>query len=387
MNKYIVLIIILGLISCNKQSTNKETSQSVETILIQTDRVESHYDLSPKVSQQFQIIPLETTDECIITEITQMLIQGNDIVISDKKTQRIYHFDISGKFLNFIGKLGGGPNEYSDLGAIEIIENELYLYDKGKHYICVYDLNGDFKRKVSDEEYYYSESMLYLNNRLYSITNYTQSDLGFYNLIKRDLTTNKIEGYCQFEKEISDFQQYWKLERYFSKNNNYSLFQYSNNDVIYSIDNDSVFPKYKIVFSERKIPDSEIKKGARSALYFALEKNYILGINSINDTDSLLLMRYSDNSIYDVVYDKKLRKCTTYNWLLFSHLGNLLVTNYHTYDNKLIMAQDAYMFRDAWERQYSQSNFNREENRVIMSNLYDRLSDDDNPVVFIFNFK
>lgn len=387
MIKYITLLLLLGIVSCNHQKSNKENDYSIETILIESNHIESCYDLSPKVKQQFQAIPLETNNECIITEISQMLLHDNDIFISDRKSQRIYHFDTSGKFLNFIGNLGNGPDEYSDLGAMEIIGNELYLYDKGRYHICVYGFDGEFRRKINDEVYYHSESMLYLNNNLYSITNNILSDIGPFNLIKRNLTTDAVEGHCKFEKEKSYSHQYWNLKRYFSKNTNYALFLYSNNDIIYLINNDTILPKYNITFSERKVPNSEIKKGSANALYFAQENNYILGVNSINETDSLLFMSYSDRRLYDVVYDKYRKDCSVYNWLVFSHLGNLLVTNYYTNDNKLIMAQDAYMFRDAWERQYSQNNFNSKENKNIMNKLYEVLSDDDNPVVFIFNFK
>lgn len=101
-----------------------------------------------------KIIPLEVTDQSIFSKIEKIEKYDNRYFILDKnQSRRIYVFDDNGKFLQNIGKLGGGPGEYPEIqdftinrksGDVIIIGSPSDVY--------TYSSNGEFKGKkhVSD---------------------------------------------------------------------------------------------------------------------------------------------------------------------------------------------------------------------------------------------
>lgn len=74
-----------------------------------------------KVSEyasSIEYIPLETTDDCLIGDEFSLIVASQDIFVHHFLEKKIYRFDKSGKFLNFIGKRGQGPGEYNDVFGI-----------------------------------------------------------------------------------------------------------------------------------------------------------------------------------------------------------------------------------------------------------------------------
>lgn len=71
-------------------------------------------------------IPLETTDDCLIKNIS-VLEESRDFywLVSDNL---IYKFDKSGHFLQRIGTVGQGPEEYVSAKVIQPVEKERSLY-------------------------------------------------------------------------------------------------------------------------------------------------------------------------------------------------------------------------------------------------------------------
>lgn len=59
-----------------------------------------------------EIVSLEVTDESLIGEITKMKVTDSDIWVKHYKDNHVLRFSRSGKFLNKVGKVGQGPEEY-----------------------------------------------------------------------------------------------------------------------------------------------------------------------------------------------------------------------------------------------------------------------------------
>lgn len=62
-----------------------------------------------------QLIPLETTSESLIREISKMVVFLNRLYVWDYTLATIFVFDESGHYLYKLAKKGHGPGEYIDL--------------------------------------------------------------------------------------------------------------------------------------------------------------------------------------------------------------------------------------------------------------------------------
>ena len=78
------------------------------------------------IFDMIEAIPLETKDKYLITEIIKARIVDEMLILQDK-AERLFVFDLHGKFLNEISAKGRGPGEFSELRDFEI-DNEKHLY-------------------------------------------------------------------------------------------------------------------------------------------------------------------------------------------------------------------------------------------------------------------
>ena len=67
---------------------------------------------SDKIFGKVEVTPLETTDDCLVGESPELLLDDRHYFILDNQQDFILRFEKSGKFINRIGHRGGGPGEY-----------------------------------------------------------------------------------------------------------------------------------------------------------------------------------------------------------------------------------------------------------------------------------
>ena len=97
-------------------------------------------------------IPLETPDDGLIpksdTRVESILATATEVFIVS--LNKIFRFGRNGKFLNTIGRIGEGPQEYVTL--IDMVLNrtkkEVIIYDGGKQSLMIYAYDGSFLRSI-----------------------------------------------------------------------------------------------------------------------------------------------------------------------------------------------------------------------------------------------
>lgn len=95
-------------------------------------------------------IPLETTDDCLLSDELQVLATDAYLFVHDFKADEVYQFNKqSGKYIRKIGKKGQGPGEYQKLFSIyaDDGQKECFLMDTYAQVIYVYGYDGVFKKK------------------------------------------------------------------------------------------------------------------------------------------------------------------------------------------------------------------------------------------------
>ena len=142
----IILIIVAG---CSQSGIQSEDIITVD--------VTANYPYKELILQDFmdvEYIPLETKDDFICQG--RVVAVGKDVLIVRNHTNDgdIFIFSRNGKALRKINKKGQGGEEYTYYSTFVLDENknELFVNDAFSKKILVYDLEGNFKRKLPHKD-------------------------------------------------------------------------------------------------------------------------------------------------------------------------------------------------------------------------------------------
>ncbi|MBO4560501.1 MAG: 6-bladed beta-propeller [Bacteroidaceae bacterium] len=95
-------------------------------------------------------IQLETSDNCLIGEVNDIHFV-NDRLFVQADFKSVFVFDLNGKLISKVSRVGRGPGEYGKLAWFDVnpTNNEISIYDVSNRKICVYSLQGDFIRQFN----------------------------------------------------------------------------------------------------------------------------------------------------------------------------------------------------------------------------------------------
>lgn len=74
-----------------------------------------------------EYIPLETTEECLVGEVTDVAMDDNRLWVFDAKQQEVWFFNRSGKYVGRLGHRGEGPGEYPSITQFEYNQRDSLL--------------------------------------------------------------------------------------------------------------------------------------------------------------------------------------------------------------------------------------------------------------------
>jgi hypothetical protein len=142
-------IILFVMAGCgeNKQSAND---------LITVDVTKS-YPKKELILQDFmdvEYIPLEITDEFVCQDLVLDIGKNRIILRNHPEDGNIFIFDRNGKAIKKINRRGQGAEEYMVYMRIVLDEDnaELFVNDRPRDRIVVYDLDGNFKRILKQDD-------------------------------------------------------------------------------------------------------------------------------------------------------------------------------------------------------------------------------------------
>ena len=150
--KSILLLLIITLLGCSSNKKQEPISKSgVPVINLSEDVSTVPSLLLSEAAEKLEIVPLEMTDESVLSDITEMQVTDHNIWIDHGREFYIYRFSRSGKFLNRIGSIGQGPGEYVNYLTFLVDEDkkEVYIFSTNNG-VLVYDFEGGFKKQISD---------------------------------------------------------------------------------------------------------------------------------------------------------------------------------------------------------------------------------------------
>jgi hypothetical protein len=131
-----VLVLCVLCLGCDVEHPTNETEKTPE--------------LAQIVLHKQKMVRLEgAADTPAPLEITSLQIDEDRLYILDGfKLQQAYIYDLHGKLVKLVGKLGQGPGEYRLPGGFSKTGDRIHLVHQGKNY-SIFDLNGDFIHRRS----------------------------------------------------------------------------------------------------------------------------------------------------------------------------------------------------------------------------------------------
>jgi len=305
MKHYIILTFILVLIGCsgNKKHQNEDT---LETIPFDFRKAKPETDITFAIdTNYFEIIPLETNDECLISEITKISISNNKIVIYDERMKGAYIFNRDGSFHAKVRAIGQGPGEYPPI-VNDIMVSKTHIGVLVPTFgIMLYDFDGKFIRKIPLDGTWGFNLFTFDDTNYFLVNDWSRSKIGYFLLFRLDTEKNRVNSYLPFSNKDYDNNRGWGLEKYYNLYDNRALLCFSTLNTIYHLTpSGEISPRYELDILYKKMPD-EIRTGdGEKAIKSWIESGYIMGISNIAETSRFLFLRINGGN-HTIVYDKK----------------------------------------------------------------------------------
>ena len=332
-NCFLLIAIASFLLGCsgNKKENTLQDEEGTPVINLSSDNV-SKVALLPlsEAAAKVEIVSLEVTDESLIGEITKMKVTDSDIWVKHYKDNHVLRFSRSGKFLNKVGKVGQGPEEYIRMADFFVDENTKEVYIQTTIVgVKVYDYEGNYKRtaaKTSPDDVFMK---MYFQFALYDNKFFIAQNLAFINkptpkdsvwsfawvdstyqkkkIFKNPAHIGREEEIMKNGINFQQFVNYW-LEPFTSIDTygNQLTLKYPDTDTIYRYDSpaNELVPQYIISTHEEKgdYGATHVWFRERSAFdYFSIYSYY-------PSKDNIYLLCSKGETIYTYCYGKQTGK-------------------------------------------------------------------------------
>ena len=324
----LLLIGVFVLLGCSSNKKQEPISKSgVPVINLSEDVSTVPSLLLSEAAEKLEIVPLEMTDESVLSDITEMQVTDHNIWIDHGREFYIYRFSRTGKFLNRIGSIGQGPGEYVNYLTFLVDEDkkEVYIFSTNNG-VLVYDFEGGFKKQISDfqtmvgmfssiyKQYILNDHKFFAiqNFGLYrsvdkdSLWSFVSLDDNFQKkrLFKNPVHVGKEEQIIANRANMDRMVNYW-MEYLTSVDiyNGQLTLKYPDTDTIYCYDDatNQLLPQYAIFTDEEK-GDYEAThlwfKDRKSFDYFSIFSYY-------PTKDFVYLIGSKGEEVYTYCYNKK----------------------------------------------------------------------------------
>ena len=325
---FLLLIGVFVLLGCSSNKKQEPISKSgIPVINLSEDVSTVPSLLLSEVAEKLEIVPLEMTDESVLSDITEMQVTDHNIWIDHGREFFIYRFSRTGKVLIKIGSIGQGPGEYTNYSTFLVDEDKKEVYIiANTNGVLAYDFEGNFKRKIVDIQmilqlFASPYDQYILNNQKFFAT----QNFGLYRPIDKDSLWSFVSLGDDFQKKkyfknpahvgkeeqiianranMDRMVNYWM--EYLTSMDTYNAqltLKYPDTDTIYCYDDatNQLLPQYAIFTDEEK-GDYEAThlwfKDRKAFDYFSIKSYY-------PTKDFVYLIGSKGEEVYTYCYNKK----------------------------------------------------------------------------------
>jgi len=332
-------------------------------------------------------VKLETTEDNLIGGISQILFVNNKIIVVDfdvSKTITVY--DESGKYLNNIGKLGQGPEEYAYLGHVILTPDKstVVVVDMGSGNLKYFGLEGNFIKSVKFP-FWFSRCEFINDNIIaghYSGGNMVQKNNVSYKpqLVITDLKGNILS---------SGFQSFYSKN--FASTTFMPLLKFDNeviycppfSDTIYHVSEKGLCPLYHLniqraspIIIDNNTTDNSWEEYKENNPFFNGEIIELKDVTMINISE-----RYKNWSRF-IIYSKKQDKIFSCTGTLSNPFFRIFSVPKARYKDDMIVVDERASNIIA-----NRNIFYQLGEKNIVDKLFKDLTEDSNPVLFFYKIK
>jgi len=261
------------------ENIKPETKNRTEIIDISQSFGKEEYVFASSLFSEIRYIPLESTLESFMRSIRKVNIVGDNIIVLTSD-YLIFRFNSAGKFLNRIGSVGRGPDEYLvpiHFNVLEGSDKVAILENNGGGRVHIFNFEGKCERTFKSPilatglAYYKNTILLWVNMPLVSLTDN-------YSLFLLDLNGKIRKRMMLRSRDVPKNPAVLQMEgpKFYRFRDSLSIWE-ANIDTIYRfVDEKNVFPRYvlkagkdHLTWEKRSRTDSGDASVRSSSVYFS----------------------------------------------------------------------------------------------------------------------
>lgn len=378
---FVILMTICMLQSCTESSDSVIKHDEVH-LQIDPNNLPPFSKLSELVTD-VRILPLETSEECLIGSVGRFYVGKNDIIlVGHNDPSQLMRFSLEGRFLNFIGREGPGPGEYRNVWGITPFEDSAVVYVNMQHSgkVFAYSYDGVFLHEQTFPRPYRSPTVI--NRNLIAVTSSTGYEVRLINTANQDTV-----GYIKTNQATTS-----RLKQLNGDPQNGYFYTALGRDTIWRIDSESMRPQIVCDFgsghfSSKDYFASIMRPGGYPPGHLSIGGGIVNGSGFYHFT----LLREDDQKEYTYVH-VVVNGTTHQSWHLYNgpQSDDILFcasTDFRTVANsgEWVSVVAAYELTDAYDQiKANKSNFNYPEG--MMEQIME-LDEEANSVLVFYRFK
>ncbi len=391
----VVIIILIQIIACKNE--NKKTITN-ELSTINADNTEKIIDLKlTDIADSFRLVPLETTEECLLDDAPEFFIGKNYILAYDKSG--VFKFSAEGKFIKKLFGNGRGPNEFANpslcLYTVDEKRDLLYINDyEHQGFYLLYDLKSEqFLKSVKQCFPAYgffnieNDSLIIASNLLKSPD---------YAIFRQNLNGEFVSGITVTKKYISNQQEFYQNGRLI-KADSIFFYYFTYDDTLFRIKNNELIPFLALNFATpRDNPPKAISEnGDRFILFQSGMPGFIIICVLIIEDINLYKAGRGGEKYYYLLFNKYTGEAARINSYSDNFIGEtkdaLALSQVDPFNpffiklpqnKKLVVAYSKHQIKDAIEKKLNYRDFPERINQQVIR-LNGNLQETDNPILLI----
>ncbi len=360
-------------IHCNPNDWSKETTNIGDLI------------------DDFEIIPLETTENNVIGLVGQIEVMNDNLMVSDKQSRKIFAFDRQGNFKHAVGKVGKGPGEYVSFSGFTTTPDKsaLVVNYMEKRSLMYYSPDGNFIKmsKVPIK----GHLVAFINDSTIAVHSgrmgYNGDSESYFELWMTNELGKVIDSLFNYHEALLMDYGYFFIPSYEKGSILYTKMADYN---IYKLSEDQLDTLYRFDFGAANLDTSFYLKAENYNKLQTLS-NKIKGINAITNTKAELLASFTmdrqSNVMVVVNSQTKNHKCFFIDSIGMGYYKGIPVPIPRWADETHRYCQiPAYL----WQTIVSDLSDNQKEmcrNEIKGFRKAEEASENDNPIIFKFKLK
>ena len=393
----LILIILSVAIGCKH---NRKAGDEVHSEIVNVnfgDVAPDAYFPWSSIIDSVGVIPLETKEESLVSEISKIEIRQGRIVIYDLRQKDILIFDVTGKFVSKLVR-GKGPQEIIECRDF-IIDKEGFLRVLSFNEIVLYDLNGKF---VSKNQFNFLSDEYPINPTQFTLAGEEGYFLwnGTFGIEAEDLSRDAYFLLYKTNKDLDRVtQKYFIAERKTLESGRFRMWNNKNylaprltGDTIYKVDSQTgkVNSEFLIDLGDNALSkhlSSVVNKGESRIYYEMNESSFCGNIRDISMTDECMFFAYNCSKyVYQALYLKSKKKSINGKAYGFDELIKFVRIR-NSYNNRIVFDYEMPELRTAYIAYSKDSSKAIPLYQRVILNKIKNLDVSDNPVVCIARLK